>query len=73
LPRTLATVLLLAALFAYIAVVEQRAPVLRAGLMTGIVVLASFFYRRLEILNSAAVAAMVLLVAKPAEVFDTSF
>jgi competence protein ComEC len=43
LPRTLATVLLLAALFAYIAVVEQRAPVLRAGLMTGIVVLASFF------------------------------
>jgi competence protein ComEC len=73
LPRTLATVLLLAALFAYIAVVEQRAPVLRAGLMTGIVVLAGFFYRRLEILNSAAVAAIALLVAKPAELFDTSF
>jgi competence protein ComEC len=73
LPRTLATVLLLAALFAYIAVVEQRAPVLRAGLMTGIVVLASFFYRRLEILNSAAVAALALLVAKPSSAFDTSF
>jgi competence protein ComEC len=73
LPRTLATVLLLAALFAYIAVVEQRAPVLRAGLMTGIVVLAGFFYRRLEILNSAAVAALILLVAKPVELFDTSF
>jgi competence protein ComEC len=73
LPRTLATVLLLAALFAYIAVVEQRAPVLRAGLMTGIVVLASFFYRRLEILNSAAVAAIALLVAKPSSAFDTSF
>jgi competence protein ComEC len=73
LPRTLATVLLLAALLGYIAVVEQRAPVLRAGLMTGIVVLASFFYRRLEILNSAAVAALALLIAKPAEVFDTSF
>jgi competence protein ComEC len=73
LPRTLATVLLLAALFAYIAVVEQRAPVLRAGLMTGIVVLAGFLYRRLEILNSAAVAALALLVAKPAELFDTSF
>jgi competence protein ComEC len=43
LPRTLATVLLLVALFAYIAVVEQRAPVLRAGLMTAIVVLAGFF------------------------------
>jgi competence protein ComEC len=73
LPRTLATVLLLAALFAYIAVVEQRAPVLRAGLMTGIVVLAGFLYRRLEILNSAAVAALALLVAKPEQLFDTSF
>jgi competence protein ComEC len=73
LPRTLATVLLLATLFAYIAVVEQRAPVLRAGLMAGIVVLAGFLYRRLEILNSAAVAALALLVAKPAELFDTSF
>jgi competence protein ComEC len=73
LPRTLATVLLLAALLAYIAVVEQRAPVLRAGLMTAIVVLAGLFYRRLEILNSAAVAAVILLVAKPTELFDTSF
>jgi competence protein ComEC len=68
LPRTLATVLLLAALFAYIAVVEQR-----AGLMAGIVVLAGFLYRRLEILNSAAVAALALLVARPEELFDTSF
>jgi len=41
--------------------------------MTGIVVLAGFFYRRLEILNSAAVAALVLLVAKPLSAFDTSF
>jgi len=30
------------------------------------------YYRRLEILNSAAVAALVLLVVKPEEVFDTS-
>ncbi|HEV2102039.1 MAG TPA: ComEC/Rec2 family competence protein, partial [Candidatus Acidoferrum sp.] len=73
LPRTLATVLLLAALFAYIALVEQRAPVLRAGLMTAIVVLAGFLDRRLEILNSAAIAAIALLVAKPSELFDTSF
>jgi competence protein ComEC len=73
LPRTLTTVLLLAALLAYIAVVEQRAPVLRAGLMAGIVVLASFSYRRMEILNSAAVTALVLLVVHPASLLDTSF
>jgi len=73
LPRLLATMILLATLLAYVAVVEQRAPVLRAGLMAGIVVLAGFFYRRLEVLNSAAVAAVILLLAKPAALFDASF
>jgi len=73
LPRVLATMILLAMLLAYIAVVEQRAPVLRAGLMAGIVALAGLFYRRMEVLNSAALAAVILLVAKPVELFDTSF
>jgi competence protein ComEC len=73
LPRMLTTVILLAALLAYVAVAEQRAPVLRAGLMAGIVVLANLLYRRLDILNSAAVAAVILLAARPAELFDTSF
>jgi len=73
LPHTLATLVILLALFAYIAVVEQRPPVLRAGLMTSIVVLGTFFYRRLELLNSAALAALILLVAKPKAIVDTSF
>ena len=71
--RVLVTLLVMATLIAYIAVVEQRAPVLRAGLMAGIVVLGSLFYRRLEILNSAGLAALVLLIMKPAALFDTSF
>src|SRR6266852_1760533 len=73
LPSSLATILILALLFAYIAVVEQRAPVLRAGLMAGIVVLAGYFYRRLELVNSAALAALALLVANPKNLFDTGF
>ncbi len=73
LPHAPATLVILLALFAYIAIVEQRPPVLRAGLMTGIVVLGTFFYRRLELLNSAALAALILLVAKPKAVVDTSF
>jgi competence protein ComEC len=60
-------------LSAYVAVVEQRAPVLRAGLMAAIVVMGGFFYRRLELLNSAAVAALVLLIAKPLALNDSSF
>jgi competence protein ComEC len=73
LPHWLATLVILLALFAYVAVVEERPPVLRAGLMTAIVVLGTFFYRRLELLNSAALAALILLVAKPKAVLDTSF
>jgi competence protein ComEC len=60
-------------LFAYVAVIEQRPPVLRAALMAAIVVLGGFFYRRLDVLNSAAIAALVLLVARPLAVRDSSF
>ncbi len=60
-------------LFSYVAVVEQRAPVLRATLMAAIVVFGGFFFRRLDLLNSAGLAALVLLVAKPLALRDSSF
>jgi competence protein ComEC len=63
----------IALLFVYVAIVEQRPPVLRAAVMTGIVVFGGFFFRRLELLNSAAVAALVLLIAKPLALRDSSF
>ena len=73
LPRAAYTLAILVVLSAYLAIVEQRAPVLRAGLTTAIVVLGSFFCRRLDLLNSAALAALLLLVAKPVFVTDTGF
>jgi competence protein ComEC len=60
-------------LFAYVAVVEQRVPVLRAAMMAAIVVLGEFFFRRLELLDSAAVAALFLLAARPLAVRASSF
>src|SRR5690349_2127021 len=63
----------LALLMAYVAVVEQRPPVLRAALMTAIVVLGGLFFRRLELMNSAGLAALILLVAKPPAIRDSSF
>jgi competence protein ComEC len=65
--------LTLSLLAAYVAVVEQRAPILRAALMAALVVLGGFFFRRLELLNSAALAALILLVAKPLTLRDSSF
>jgi competence protein ComEC len=60
-------------LSAYVAVVEQRTPVLRAAMMAAIVVLGGYFFRRLELLNSAAVAALILLAARPLALRDSSF
>jgi competence protein ComEC len=60
-------------LFAYVAVVEPRPPVIRAALMTAIVVIGGLFFRRLELVNSAAIAGLILLVAKPLAVRDSSF
>ena len=63
----------LTALLAYVAVIEQRPPVLRAALMAAIVVLGRLFYRRLDVLNSAGIAALILLVARPMALKDSSF
>jgi competence protein ComEC len=60
-------------LLAYVAVVEERPPVIRAALMTAIVVIGGLFFRRLDLLNSAGMAALVLLIAKPLAVRDSSF
>ncbi len=60
-------------LLAYVAVVEQRPPVIRAALMTAIVVIGGLFFRRLDLLNSAGIAALLLLIAKPLAVRDSSF
>src|SRR4029077_12033920 len=73
LSQTLTMVFTLGLLFAYVAVIEQRPPVLRAAMMAAIVVLGGFFYRKLDVLNSAAIAALVLLVAQPLALRDSSF
>lgn len=57
----------------YLAVVEQRPPVLRAALMTLVVLLALTFFRKVELLNSVAVAGLILLVASPRLLKDSSF
>ena len=72
-PRGVVSVLALALLLAYVAVVEQRPPVIRATLMAAIVVLGGMLYRRLDLLNSAAIAALLILAARPMEVYDSSF
>src|SRR5208282_4438600 len=51
----------------------QAGGVLRAALMTAAVVIGGLFFRRLDLLNSAGLAALILLIARPLAVRDSSF
>lgn len=73
LPLAFTTVLTLAALGAYLGLVQDRPPILRAALMTAIFLCARLFFRRVALLNTVALAALVILIANPSDLFDSSF
>lgn len=72
-PEWVVVVLTLVALAAYVAIVEQRPPILRAATMAALVLVARLLYRRLELLNVVALAAVVLLLAQPSMLADVGF
>lgn len=73
LPRFASTLLTLTALAAYAAIVESRPPILRAVLMAGLLLFARLLFRRMDLLHSAALAALLILVAQPLSLTDPSF
>ncbi len=67
------TALVLLFLLAYASLVEQRAPTLRATLMISVYLLGRLFYRAHVLLNAIGLAALVLLVHRPAWLFESGF
>ncbi len=65
--------LTLAALVAYLSIVEDRPPILRAVLMAAVFLSAKLAYRRMDLLNVAAISALAILAARPSEITDPSF
>jgi competence protein ComEC len=63
----------LALLIFYAFLVEQRAPTLRATLMIAFYLLAGLLYRRSSTLNAIGLAALVLLLWRPAWLFESGF
>ncbi|MGA3292638.1 MAG: DNA internalization-related competence protein ComEC/Rec2 [Candidatus Acidiferrales bacterium] len=63
----------IAALAAYVGVIEDRPPVLRAGLMAAFYLCARPLFRRVELLNTVALAALAILVWRPSSLRDSSF
>lgn len=73
LPVAVTTFLTMVVLAFYVAIVQDRPPILRAALMATIYLLARLMFRRTALLNSVGVAALTILIARPAELGDPSF
>jgi competence protein ComEC len=58
---------------AYLGVVQDRPPISRAAWMAGLYLCARPLFRRVELLNTIAVAALILRVWKPSSLGDSSF
>ena len=65
--------IVLALLLFYSVLVEQRAPTLRATLMISLYLLARLFYRNHSILNTIGLAALILMLCRPAWLFESGF
>ncbi len=63
----------LGVLAAYVTIVQDRPPVLRATLMAAAYLMARAFFRRMDTLQVAAVAALLILFWRPGELADPSF
>lgn len=61
------------ALAAYVGVVQDRPPILRAALMAALYLCARPLFRRIELLNTVALAALAILFFKPSSLLDSSF
>jgi competence protein ComEC len=57
----------------YVGVVQNRPPILRAALMAAVFLCSRLLFRRVELLNTMAVAALVLLLVRPSWLFDASY
>ena len=67
------SVITLLALTAYVGIVQDRPPILRAALMAALYLCARPLFRRVELLNTISIAALILLFGKPSSLGDSSF
>jgi competence protein ComEC len=72
-PIGVTTIVTLVALAGYLGVVQDRPPILRAALMAALYLCARPLFRRVDLLNTIALAALALLLWKPSSLLDSSF
>jgi len=67
------SVVTLGALAAYVGVVQDRPPILRAALMAALYLCVRPLFRRVDLLNTVALAALAILIWRPSSLVDSSF
>ncbi|HEX2776216.1 MAG TPA: ComEC/Rec2 family competence protein, partial [Candidatus Acidoferrales bacterium] len=73
LPSIATAFMTLAALAAYVGIVQDRPPILRAALIAAFYLCARPLFRRVELLNTISLAAVAILLWKPSSLSDSSF
>jgi competence protein ComEC len=73
LPIAATSFVTIAVLAAYVGVVQDRPPILRAALMAAFYLLARPLFRRIDLLNTVSLAALTLLIWRPSSLVDSSF
>lgn len=67
------SVLTLVALAGYVGIVQDRPPILRAAIIAAFYLCARPLFRRVELLNTVSLAALLILLWKPSSLSDSSF
>ncbi len=73
LPVSMIGLVTVLALVAYVGIVQDRPPILRAALMAGLYLCARPLFRRVDLLQTIAVAALAILIWRPSSLTDSSF
>jgi competence protein ComEC len=73
LPSIAVALMTLVALAAYVGIVQDRPPILRAALIAAFYLCARPLFRRVELLNTISLAALAILLWKPSSLGDSSF
>ena len=73
LPPIVTALMTLAGLAAYVGIVQDRPPILRAALIAAFYLCARPLFRRVELLNTISLAALAILLWKPSSLTDSSF
>jgi competence protein ComEC len=72
-PRTAAVLLSLVCILLFANLVNNDPPVVRAGIMAGVVLLGSLIYRDIDLVNIVSFAALLILLFSPLFLFDAGF